>query len=577
MEKKKILANMFEKIADALEFQGELSFKISAYRKAARVLEDFPDDIEELYRVKGIEGLRAIPGIGERIAKKIAEFLDTGKMRKYEEVLKEVPQELLALLDVQGIGPKTLRLAYDNLGVKNIEDLKRVLEDGSLAQLPGMGLKKIENIKKGLELYDKMKERIPLGLAYPLVNEIVKSLKELKEVEEISPAGSFRRMKETIGDIDILARGTNGRKIIEFFTQLPGVTRVLASGETKGSAIFEDKYQVDLRVVPKESYGAALQYFTGSKAHNIHLRTIAKGKGLKISEYGVFKGEKRIFGEEEKEVYTALGLIWIPPELREDMGEIEAAQRGELPNLLDIGDIKADLHVHSRYSDGTASLEEIANFAKRMGYNYVVVADHSRSLKYARGLDVERLRKKNQEIDELNKKLDGITLLKGAEVDILQDGSLDYPDEVLKELDFVIAAVHMWSKEDITPRILKAFENPYVHAFSHPTGRLISSREGYKVDLEKVLLKEKETNTALEINAFYDRLDLSDIYVRKAKELGIKIFIGTDAHNVGQMWMMVLGVGVARRGWLEREDLLNTMSLEEFKNYTQSSKKRGAR
>lgn len=574
MSKNKILSEMFEKMGDALDFLGENPFKISAYRRAARVLNDLPEDVEEIYKSEGLDGLKKIPGIGERIAKKIAEYLETGKMRKYEEVVGQVPVELLELLDVQGLGPKTLRLAHDKLGVKNLDDLKRVLEDGSLARLPGMGLKKVENIKKGLELYERMKERIPIGLAFPIVEDIIERMKKLKEVKRISACGSFRRMKETVGDLDILVEGEDGRGIIQYFVSLPGVTRVLAAGDTKGSAIFHDRYQVDLRVVPANSYGAALQYFTGSKAHNIHLRTIAKSMGLKISEYGVFRGEEQIGGVEEEDVYRSLGLVWIPPEMREDWGEIEAASEGVLPELVRMEDIKGDLHVHSKYSDGTATLEEIVEYGRKLGYEYIAVADHSQSVKYARGLEPERLLRKLEELRIINKKYDDFKLIMSTEVDILQDGSLDYEDELLKEMDFVIAAVHIWSKEeDVTPRILKAMENPYVHAVAHPTGRLITQREGYRVDIDAVIEKALETGTALEINAYYERLDLNDINIRKAKEAGVKLYIGTDTHNIGQLWMMKLGVGMARRGWLEKDDLLNTLSYEELIDYVRTMKK----
>jgi len=575
METNKVLSKIFDEIADALEFQGENTFKIAAYRKASRVLKDLPEDVKDIYEKKGLDGLRKIPGVGDRIARKIEEYIKTGKMHKHEEVMSQVPRELLTLLDVQGLGPKTLKLAYEKLGVRNVGDLKRVLDDGSLAALPGMGEKKIENIKKGLELYEKMQERIPLGLAYPLVNNIVEKLRELDEVEEISPAGSFRRMKETVGDLDILVAGKDGYKIIDYFVNLPGVTRILAQGETKGSAIFEDRYQVDLRVVPKESFGAALQYFTGSKAHNIKLRTIAKSLGLKVSEYGVFKGDRRIAGLKEEEIYEALGLQWIPPEMREDRGEVELAKLRKIPDLVELHDIRGDTHVHSKYSDGTATLEEIALRAKKLGYEYVVVADHSQSAKYAHGVEPERLWKKIAEIKEVNRRYPGITLIMGSEVDILQDGSLDYPDEILKEIDVVIGAIHIWSKkDDMTPRILKAMENPYVHVITHPTGRLISSREGYTVDVEEIIKKAAETGTALEIDAYYDRLDLSDTNVRKAIDMGVKITIGSDAHNIGQLWMMVLGVGVARRGWCTKADILNTLSLKDFLEYFRSSKKK---
>ncbi len=565
MSKNKIIAGMFDRIADGLEFLGENPFRVGAYRKAARVLEDYPEDVEEIYREKGVRGLEAIPGIGKGMVEKIVEFLETGRMTRYDEVMAKVPQDLLKLMAVQGIGPKTLKLAYDRLGVRTIEDFKKVLEDGSLVRLPGMGPKKIENIKKGLELYSKMSERIPLGLAIPLVEEIIDRMKDLKEVRNISPAGSFRRMKETVGDLDILTTGENGRKIIDYFTKLPGVTRVLAHGDTKGSCIFNDRYQVDLRVVPEESYGAALQYFTGSKEHNIHLRSIAKSLNMKISEYGVFRGNKKIAGETEEDVYRSLGLIWIPPELREDRGEIEAAQKGKLPDLVELSDIRGDLHVHSKYSDGTATLEEIAEKAREMGYEYIAVCDHSRSAKYARGLDIERLMEKTERIRKLNERLNGIRLIAGAEVDILQDGSLDYPDDVLRELDFVIAAIHIWSKtEDVTRRIIRAMENPYVHAIAHPTGRLISQREGYTVDVDEIIRVAAETGTLLEINAYYDRLDLNDVNVMKAREKGVKFTIGTDTHNIGQLWSMKLGVGVARRGWLEKKDVVNTLSYDEL-------------
>jgi len=565
MNKNKVLSEMFSRLADALDFLGENPFKIGAYRKAARVLEDYPRDIEEVYREGGFLALREIPGIGERIGKKVVEFLETGKMRKYEEVMGKVPQELIRLLDVQGIGPRTLKLAYDHLGVRRVEDFKRVLDDGSLASLPGMGEKKIENIKRGLELYERMSERIPIGLAFPLVQEILREVEKLPEVHSLSACGSFRRMKETVGDLDILVTGENGEKIIDFFVHLPLVTQILAAGETKGSAIFQDRYQVDMRVVPRESFGAALQYFTGSKQHNIHLRTIAKGAGLKISEYGVFRGEEKIGGEEERNVYEALGLQWMPPELREDWGEIEAAASGRLPKLVEYEEIRGDLHVHSRYSDGTMTLEQLLEEADRQGYQYIAVCDHSRSAKYARGMETEKLLEKVERIRELNKGRKGAKLLAGTEVDILPNGSLDYPDEVLRELDFVVAAIHSWRKdEDVTERILKAMENPYVHAIAHPTGRLISTREGYRVDIDRVIEKAAETGTALEINAYYDRLDLCDIHVRKAKELGVKLAIGTDAHNLGQLWMISLGVGVARRGWCESSDLLNTLGYEEI-------------
>lgn len=560
--KNRELAGIFDKIGDALELKAENPFKISAYRKAARVLRDLSEDIEVIHE----EGrLRDIPGVGEGIAKKIDEWLTTGKMKKYEEATSDVPGKLLDLLGILGLGPKTLSLAHERLGVKDIKDLKRVIDDGSLEKLPGMGAKKVENILRGIQLFEKSRERIALGVAFPVVEEVIETLRKEKEVLEICPAGSLRRMKETVGDLDILATGRHGREIIEKFTKLPTVKDILAAGETKGSVIVEGGTQMDLRVVPQKSYGAALQYFTGSKPHNIKLRGMAVGKGLKLSEYGVFKGKKPVAGKTEEEVYKTLNLPWIPPELREDRGEVEAALKKALPKLVNYGEVKGDLHVHSRYSDGTATIEEIATRAQEFGYEWICISDHSKSVKFARGLSEERLMKQIEEIEKVNKKLKGIRVLKGIEMDILQDGSLDYPDEILKRLDVVIAAVHIGFKKEVTKRMMAAMENPNVDIIAHPTGRLISSREGYEVDLEKVMKKAAETNTALEINAYFDRLDLNDVNCKRAKELGVKLTIGTDAHNLGMLWYAKLGVGVARRGWLEASDVLNTYSWPQLK------------
>ena len=559
--KNKELADIFDRIGDALEFKGENPFKISAYRKAARVLRDLTEDIESYQR----EGrLTEIPGVGEGIAKKIDEWLTTGKMKKYEEVTSDIPAKLLDLLRIMGLGPKTLSLAHRELGIADIDDLKRVIEDGSLQELPGMGAKKVLNIVRGMQLFELSGERIPLGVAFPVVEEVVGRLKEEKSVKGISPAGSLRRMKETVGDLDILATGRRGGEIIEKFTRLPTVKEILTAGETKGSVVVEGGTQIDLRVVPEGSYGAALQYLTGSKPHNVKLRGMARDRGLKISEYGVFRGKKRIAGRTEDDVYQSLELPWIPPELREDRGEVEAAVEGHLPTLLGYDEIRGDFHVHSNYSDGAATIEEIAGRAEQLGYEWIVIADHSKSVKFARGLSEDRLLEQIEEIKKVNKKLAGLRVLSGAEVDITQDGSLDYSDEILKRLDVVIAAVHIAFKKNVTKRIVSAMENPNVDIIAHPTGRLISSREGYDIDLDRIMEKAALTNTALEINAYFDRLDLNDTNCRKAKDLGVKFAIGTDAHNLGMLWYAKLGVGVARRGWLERGDVLNSCSWPEL-------------
>ncbi|MEW6096062.1 MAG: DNA polymerase/3'-5' exonuclease PolX [bacterium] len=555
------IANIFNRMADMLEFKGEIPFKINAYRKAARVIQDMTEDIEILAK-KG--KLQDIPGVGTGIAKKIDEYIKTGKITKYEEIKADVPDRLIDLLGIQGLGAKTLSLAYKELGVKNLLDLQRVIENGFLAKLPQMGDKKIENIKRGIKLFQASKDRILLGFAFPEVWKLVEELQKLPEVSKISPAGSLRRLKETIGDIDILVTGKNGRKIIDYFVHLPQVKEILASGETKGSIITEDGIQVDLRVVEEDSFGAALQYFTGSKAHNIKLRELAKKKGLKINEYGVFKGEEKIGGKNEEEVYQALNLPWIPPEIREDLGEIEEAINHNIPELVQLEDIQGDLHIHTNYSDGSSSIEDIALQAKSMGYKYIAICDHSQSVKYAGGLTEDELLRQIEEIAELNERLDGIRILAGNEVDIKHDGTLDYPDRILAKLDIVIAAIHMGFKQNVTERMCKAMEHPLVDIVAHPTGRLISTREGYEIELDKILEKASQTNTALEINSYYERLDLNDINCRRAKELGCKFVINTDAHHLQQLWMVKLGVGVARRAWLNKNFILNTHPLHNL-------------
>ncbi|NPA15636.1 MAG: DNA polymerase/3'-5' exonuclease PolX, partial [Deferribacteres bacterium] len=570
MNKNRELARILNRIADFLELKGELVYKINAYRKAARVIESLTEDIEDIYK----EGrIYEIPGVGERIAKKIREFIETGTISKYEELKREFPEELVVLLDVPNLGPKTLKLAYEKLGVKSLDDLKRVLEDGSLASLPGMGPKKIENIKRGLALYLKGSDRMLLGEALSLAEYVVESLKGV--CEKVSYAGSLRRMKETVGDIDILAVGDR-RKVIDKFASLDRVTEVLARGDTKASVLMDDR-QIDLRVVESDQWGSALQYFTGSKEHNVHLRELAKEKGFKINEYGVFRlsdGE-RVAGETEESVYGVLGLSYIPPELREDRGEIEAAMKGELPRLVDYGDIRGDLHVHSNWSDGSASLEELAEEAVRLGYSYLAVTDHSKSMKIAHGLDEERLLKQVEAVKELNRRFKGFRLLSGVEVDILPDGSLDISDEVLRELDWVVASVHSRFNEDATERLIAAIRNPYVTCIGHPSGRIIFQREAYPVDWDKVFEAAAETGTALEINAHEDRLDLNDVLARKAvKEYGVKLAVGTDAHHPGQLWMMRLGVGVARRAWLTKDDVVNAWSYRKLKAFINKKRRR---
>jgi len=567
--KNKELANLFGRMADILEFKGENPFKISAYRRASRILGDLTQDVEEIAE-RG--ELREVPGIGEGIADKIVEYLKTGKVAKFEEARKDVSDDLIAIMDIPGMGPKTLAMLYKEKKIRNLSELEKSLENGSLIGLPGIGEKKVENIKRGIQLLKQSKGRMSLGVAFPLAKRIVEALREKTGYDRIEWAGSLRRMKENIGDIDILATGPNKEKITQAFTHLPEVKEVLASGETKASVIVEGGVQIDLRVVEEDAYGAALQYFTGSKGHNVHLRGIAKAKGIKINEYGIFRGEKKLGGKEEKEIYQALGMAWIEPELREDRGEIEASLEGHLPQLLQEFDIKGDLHVHSKWSDGTSSIEEVARASLKRGYQYVAICDHSKSLKITHGLDETRLLKQMDEIDRVNEKLQkektrSFQILKGSEVDILTDGRLDLSEKVLEKLDVVIASVHSAFKQErqkMTKRIVRALENPLVDVLAHPSGRLLGARDPYEVEIEEVLEAAKRSGKALEINAYFERLDLNDVHCRMAKERGIRLSIGTDSHHLDQMWMISLGVAVARRGWLETKDVINTLSLKEM-------------
>lgn len=562
--KNKEIAARLDRIADALEIKGEIGFKVIAYRKAARVLADMTDDIEIL----AAEGrLQQIPGIGSGIARKIDEYLKTGDMKKYREALAGIPEGLLEFLEIQGLGGKTIHLMHEELGLRDLEDLKRAVADGSLAGLRGMGDKKVENIRRGIESRERVRERVTIYEASLIADELIAYLKKTRLVSRVSAAGSLRRMKETVGDIDILAAGKSGAEIIRRFAEFPGTLRVLAQGETKGSIVVRiegTERQADLRIVAESEYGSALRYFTGSKAHNIKLRGLAKERGLKISEYGVFRGDRKIAGREEEDVYEALGLPWMAPEMREDRGEIELAARNALPVIVGAGDIRGDLHVHTRASDGNQEIPELVELAGRLGYSYIAVCDHSQSVKYAGGLSPERLKKQMREIDDFNRNLGDFRILKGTEVDILQDGTLDFPDEILRDLDFVVAAVHSGFKKNVTERMLRAMENPLVRVIAHPSGRLISGREGYDVDLDKVIGRARETGTALELNAYYDRLDLNEFYLKKAREAGIKISLGTDTHSSGGLQMMRFGVGIARRAWLAKSDVLNSLSGEEL-------------
>jgi DNA polymerase (family 10) len=561
------IAKIFYEIAYFLEMEG-VKFKPYAYEKAALTLEGLEKDVEEIYKKEGFEGLRKIPGVGESIAKKIEEYLKTGKIQYYEDYKKKYPINLDELMGIEGLGPKRLKVLYEKLGITNLKELEEAARSHKIAPLYGFGEKTEKNILEAIEFAKRSKGRFLLGDILPRVKEIYEKLKNLKEVERIDVVGSIRRMKETIGDVDFLVISKNPKPIMDFFVSLAGVIKIWGKGNTKASVRMKEGFDMDIRVLPRRSYGAALQYFTGSKEHNIALRKIAIEKGLKLSEYGLFKGSEMIAGEKEEEIYEKLGMDWIPPELREDRGEIEAALRHKLPKIIDYRDIKGDLHVHSKWDGGKNSIEEIAEYAIKMGYEYVGIADHTKFLKIEHGLDEKRLRERNKEIDKLNQKFKGkIKILKGCEANILPDGKIDIDDECLKEQDFVIAGVHSrfkMTKEEMTERIIRAMKNPNVDIISHPTGRLIQKRGEYEIDFDKILKVAKETGTILEINSYPERLDLNDVNIKKAKEMGVKMIINTDAHHVDQMRFIELGIAQARRGWAEKEDIINCWPLEKM-------------
>ena len=570
------LAKIFFEMADYLEIDG-VSFKPFAYRKVAIFLDNFKKDIGEIYKNGGVKALQEIPGIGEGIAKGIEEYLKKGKIKQLEELRKKLPLKVDELLTVEGLGPRKIKTLYKELGIKNLKDLEKEAKAHKIAPLFGFGEKTEKNIIQGLEFLKQSKGRFLLGEIMPTVKLIKESLKNRGEIKEISVAGSVRRQKETIGDIDILVVSENPKKTADFFVSLPEVEKVWAEGLTKCSVRLKLGFDVDLRMVKRESFGSALQYFTGSKEHNIATRKIAIEKGLKLSEYGVFRGEKQIAGKTEEDVYRAIGLPYIEPELRKDDGEIQAALSGSLPILVELNDIKGDLHCHSKPDETLHSgkdeklIEEIAKKAMELGYDYIGISDHTKFLKIDDGLDEEGLLKQNKLIIKINGKFkkQGINLriLHGCESNILNDGSIDIKDEVLEKLDYVIAGVHSSFKmpqKEMTDRIVKAMQNPNVDIISHPTGRLIGRREEYQMDFDKVLEAAKETGTILEINSFPIRLDLNGFNIRRAKAKGIKMIINTDSHQKSHLEFMEYGVGQARRGWAEKPDIINTLPLEEL-------------
>ncbi len=560
--KNREIAHLFESQADILEIQDANQFRVNAYRRVARALEELTVDVAGLVESGEITG---IPGIGKGTAAAISEYLETGMIGSYEQAKTEIPKGLLELLAISGLGPKTVGLLWRELNIRSLKELKQRLHGEKLLALPGMGEKKVERIQAGIRAYESGAGRMLIGTALSLAEMVRAELQKVPGVTEVGAAGSLRRWKETIGDVDLLVTGGSPETAIEAFTSMPGVREVLASGSTKASVRIEEALQVDLRVVSKNEWGAALMYFTGSKEHNVRLRALARERDLKLNEYGLFRGDKKLSSRTERAVYRKLGMAWVPPELREDRGEIEAALNGTLPRLVEMEDIRGDLHMHSVWSDGGSTIEEVARAARERGYEYVIMSDHSRSLKIANGLSIERLEQQALEIDDVNRRVRGIRVLKGTEADILSDGSVDYPDEVLERLDVVIASIHsgfQQSSDRITGRIISAMENPHVDIIGHPTGRLIGRREAYRVDMERVMKAAAETGTALEINCHDERIDLNDVHARRAAEMGVKLSLGTDSHDVSQMWAITIGVHTARRGWLSPESILNTLTIE---------------
>ncbi len=574
------IARIFDEIADILEVKGDNPFRVRAYRRAARTIETLTQDLKVIAERGGVDELKKIPGIGEGIAKKIVEIAQTGDCKKHRELTRELPHGLLELLAIPRVGPKTIAKVHEELGISSIEELESAAKRHELRGIPGLGAKVEENILKGIEQYRRYRGRKLLSEALPRAESILNELRKLDAVDRITIAGSLRRMRETIGDIDILVVSKRPKEVMDAFTSLEGVEDVVAKGDTKSSIVLKGM-DVDLRVVDAGSFGAAVHYFTGSKHHNIRIRELGVKRGLKINEYGVFRAEsgEKIGGEDEEDVFRSVGLAYIPPELREDRGEVEAAQENRIPALIEPGELRGDLHVHTKWSDGKNSVEEMAMTAIAMGYEYIAVADHSPAVGIAGGMDEAKIKKRQEEIERVNTRYEEegegkFRVLSSVEVDIKSDFSLDLPDDVLKELDVVVAAVHSkfnQDKETMTKRIVAAMENEHVDIIAHPTGRLLGKREPYEVDMERLMEVARATGTIMELNSFPERLDLNDIHCRMAKEYGVLIAISTDAHDAMQMRDVIrYGVATARRGWLEAKDVVNTRSESEMKKLLKS-------
>lgn len=570
------IANILYEMSELYEMEN-IQFKPRAYRRVAESIEALNENITDIYNKGGVNALMEIPGVGEAIAEHLESLIKTGTFFEYEKFKKKIPVKWDELTAIQGVGPKTIKVLYKKLNVRNLKDLERVAKSGKIKKLKNFGEKTEENILRSINFLKKSKGRFLLGYILPVVKNIEETLKKISGISQVTAAGSVRRMQETIGDIDILATAKNPQQVMDAFIALPDVETVFGKGDTKTNVRLKNGINADARVLDPKSYGSALQYFTGDKNHNIKLRIIAEKKGYKLNEYGLFKGEKRVAGKTEEEIYKKLGMDYIEPELRTDSGEIEASIAGKLPKLIPYNSILGDLQIQTNWSDGTSSIKEMALLAKKAGLKYIAITDHTKSLGIANGLDEKELARQGKEIDMLNKEIKNFRILKSAEINILKNGKLDISDNMLKKLDVVSVAAHSnfkMGKSEMTARIIKAMQNPYVNILFHPTGRIIKQRPSYEVDMDEIIKAAKKYGVALEIDAFPDRLDLNDSNIKKAINAGVKLVIDTDAHSPSHLSFLNLGVAQARRGWAEKSDILNTLPADKFLKAIKGLKKK---
>ncbi len=560
------ISKILYEIAVLLEMKS-VPFKPRAYEKASQVINSLSESVEDVYKKGGVKELMKISGIGLAIAEKIEQYIQTGHVKEYEKLKKEVPVDIEELSAVEGLGPKKILELYKKLKIKNRDDLEKALKAGKLKNLLGFGEKTDQNLVQSIGFLKHDQGRMVLGFIIPTIRMIIERLKSVEGVERVQVAGSVRRMQETIGDIDILATSKHSQKVMDFFVSMPEVQVVHAHGDTKSAVHLKIGINADLRVVAPESFGAALQYFTGDKYHNVQLRQIAVKKGYKLNEYGLYRGRNLTAGKTEEEIYEKLDMQWIPPEMRTNSGEIELALDGKIPNLIDYKDLQGDLQIQTDWTDGEHSIKEMAEAAQKLGLKYICITDHTKSLAMTGGSDEKKLLKQMAEIDKIQKQVSGIKILKGVEVNIMKDGTLDIKDEILAKLDVVGAAVHSlfhMTEKEMMARIIKAMENPNVDIIFHPTGRVVLQRPAYKLDIDAIIKAAKRTKTILEIDAFPNRLDLKDEYIRKAVNIGVKLSIDSDAHHIDHLKFLEFGIGQARRGWATAKDVINTRSWQEM-------------